>query len=94
MRNDLTIVPMKYTDYLAQMVQTSGAPNFNEEQFKKVMNIVHLEGQLKAIQGMREQAKRTDEPHRYDILFFSVDKKLTTITGNIEPRIFFKRLRK
>jgi len=92
MRYDLTIVSMKYTDYLAQMVQTSGAPNFTEEQFKKVMNVVFLEGQLKAIQGMREQAKKTSEPHRYDIIFFSVDKKLTTITGNIEPSILFRKL--
>ncbi|XOV66977.1 MAG: hypothetical protein ACFHU9_15225 [Fluviicola sp.] len=56
------------------------------------MNILHLEGQLKAIHGMRERAKKTDEPHRYDILFFSVEKKLTTITGNIEPSIFFEKL--
>ncbi len=92
MRYELTIIPMKYTNYLAQMVQTSGAPNLTDEQFKTVMNIVHLEGQLKAIQGMRECAQKTDEPHRYDIVFFGVDKQLTEITGNIEPSIYFRNL--
>jgi hypothetical protein len=56
------------------------------------MNIVHLEGQLKALMKQRKQAEKSSEPHRYDLEFFNIERKLYGITRDVPSDIFVQKL--
>lgn len=83
---------MKYTNYLSQMLSVQGAPNMNTEQFKTIMNVVHLEGQLKALMKQRKHAEKGSEPHRYDLDFFNIEKTLHGITNDAPSDIFIRKV--
>ncbi|MFT6922048.1 MAG: hypothetical protein ACJA1C_001046 [Crocinitomicaceae bacterium] len=72
---------MKYSKYFSQIVRDNGTPNLSREGFAKMMNVISLEGQLHAFKKVSEV-----EQHKYPVMQFDVDKQLTQITGNIEPR--------
>lgn len=74
------------------MLSAQGAPNMNAEQFKTIFNIVHLEGQLKALTKQRKQAVKSAEPHRYDLEFFNIEKSLHGITNDVPSDIFIRKL--
>lgn len=80
---------MKYTKYLAAMVQAQGAPQFTAEQFKTVMNLVHIEGRLVALEKLRKEAAKTNEPHRFDLDYFTEEKRRHEITKDVDPKIYF-----
>ena len=92
MRFDLNITPVKYTNYLSALTNSQGVPNMNVEQFKVVMNIVHLEGRLAQLERLRKQAIKTREQHRYDLEYFNEEKKLYKITKGVEVTVFFRQL--
>jgi hypothetical protein len=59
------------------------------------MNIVHLEGQLKALMKQRKQAEKGSEPNRYDLEFFNIERTLYGIKNDVHSDIFvWKLLRK
>lgn len=64
----------------------------NTEQFKMLMNIVHLEGQLKAISKQRKKAEKSVEPHRYDLDYFHIEKTIHEITQGVPSDIFIRGL--
>jgi hypothetical protein len=72
---------MKYSKYFAQIVRDNGTPNLSKEGFAKMMNIISLEGQLQAFKKVSKL-----EPHKYSVMQFDVDKQLTKLTGNLEPK--------
>ena len=77
---------MKYTKYFSGIISEHGAPNLTDEQFRKFMNIVHLEGRIEGIDTIRRTLKGTKEGHRFDIEYFNVSKKLTDLTGKLPPK--------
>jgi hypothetical protein len=85
-----TLRLMKYTNYLSQMLSAQGAPNMDTEYFKTLMNVVHLEGQLKALMKQRKQAEKSSEPHRYDLEFFNTERKLYGMKNDVPSDIFVK----
>lgn len=92
MRYDLNIYPMKYTKYLSSMIASQGVPNANPEQLKTILNIVHIEGRLQQLEELRKQAQKSVEPHQFDLLIFTHDKRLYQITHAVDPSIYFKKL--
>jgi hypothetical protein len=74
------------------MLSAQGAPNMDTEQFKTLMNVVHLEGQLKALMKQRKQAEKSSEPYRYDLEFFNIERKLYGITNDVPSDIFIRNL--
>lgn len=78
---------MKYTENFAEIVKENGVPNLNTYQFKRFMNIIHLEGDLKRFRAFKESLKDTNQYHKYDLGIFKVQKKLTELTGNISPEL-------
>jgi hypothetical protein len=44
---------MKYKKYFSGIINEHGAPNLTDEQFRKFMNMVHLEGRLEGIDTIR-----------------------------------------
>ncbi|MFT5823970.1 MAG: hypothetical protein ACI8ZM_005236 [Crocinitomix sp.] len=80
---------MKYTKYLAGKVNESGVPNFTQKGFKNYMNVIYLEGKLAGFHDAKKLT-RPAELHKFDMEVFNVGKKITEITGNLEPGEFVK----
>ncbi len=58
------------------------------------MNIVHLEGVLFGLHKAKEVNKVTQACHKYDILIFNEDVKLTELIKNISPELLLKEMAK
>lgn len=49
---------MNYTKFFAGYINTQGSPNLQPDQFKQLMNLIHSEGQLTAIEKIIEKLKK------------------------------------
>lgn len=77
---------MKYTKYFATIEQ----PKLTNNQFKRYMNIVHLEGK---IDGLIKAQKLTPElPQKYQMEIFKTSNKLTELTGNLPAPDLLKQM--
>ncbi len=76
---------MLYTKYFSGIIRQYGRPNLSDEQFRKFMNIVHLEGRIAGINTIKRALQDTHEAHRFDVEHYNVSKKLTELTGNLPP---------
>ena len=83
---------MTYTKYFSGIINQYGRPNLTDDQFRKFMNIVHLEGRLEGINSIKRKLIDTKEEHRFDMEYFSVNKKLTELTGNLPPKELKEKL--
>ena len=77
---------MIYTKFFSQLINEYGRPNLSEAQFRKLMNIVHLEGRLEGINSIKRTLEGTREAHRFDMEYFRVNKLLIDLTGNLPPQ--------
>jgi hypothetical protein len=75
-----------YAKYFGNLVKERGQPNLSDNQYRRMMNIVFLDGMLAGIDDIRKPLAGTREAHKYDMDYFRIDRKLTEITGNLEPR--------
>jgi len=74
---------MRYTNYFSSLVKEQGPPHLNPEQFKRMMNVVFLEG---IIAGMEKiKIKEKSQVFKYDMLIFRQNQVLTQLTGNLHP---------
>ncbi|MFT5778833.1 MAG: hypothetical protein ACI837_001789 [Crocinitomicaceae bacterium] len=83
---------MKYSQYLSQIIQSHGAPQMDGNQFRQLMNVVSLEGQLKGLHKAKKVAATTGEPRKFDVQIFQVNSMITDISGNLAPADFIKLL--
>ncbi len=83
---------MKYTKYFASITKENGQPNLSTEQFRRMMNIVSVEGILKGMNGIKENYKDTPNYYKYDSLIFKQDTLLTDLTGNLKPNKLIKEM--
>jgi len=74
---------MIYTRYFASVTKENGQPNLNPDQFRRLMNIVFVEGVLSGMTKIKEMDKT--EYFKYDTLIFKQDTVLTDLTGNLKP---------
>jgi hypothetical protein len=79
-----------YTKYLSALVNDQGAPNVNQEDYKKLMNVVYLEGKLEGLKNASKMMSNTNELGKFDLKMFDVQKQITLITGNLEPKEFIR----
>lgn len=79
-----------YTKYLSGVIQNQGVPNLSQEDYKKLMNVVYLEGKLEGLKSATKMMSNTNEPRKFDLKIFDVQKQITLITGNLEPKEFIR----
>ena len=81
---------MIYSKYFSAITKENGQPNLNPDQFRRMMNIVHVEG---IIQGMKK-IKELDKTHyyKYDTMIFKQDTVLTDLTGNLKPNELLREM--
>ena len=74
-----------YAKYFGEIIKNNGQPQLNDDQFRRMMNIVYLDGKLAGMECLRTKLKRLSNDYRFDMDYHLVSKQLTEITGNTEP---------
>ncbi len=83
---------MIYTKYFASITKENGQPNLSTEQFRRMMNIISVEGTLNDFNRIKEKYKDTPEYYKYDTLIFKQNSLLTELTGNLKPNDLLKEI--
>jgi hypothetical protein len=83
---------MKYTKYFGLITGVQGKLNLSTSQFQLMMNIVHLEGVIAGLTKAKDTYKDTDQYHRYDMIIFKQNQKLTDLFGNVTPEILLEEM--
>lgn len=76
---------MKYTKFFAGYNNTQGSPNLQPDHFKQLMNLIHLEGQLAAIDKIIEKLKNIDSPHKYEMFKTPILKQIDEVSKGFSP---------
>jgi hypothetical protein len=76
---------MKYTKFFAGYINTKGSPNLQPDQFKQLMNLIHLEGQLATIDKIIEKLKNIDSPHKYEMFKTPLIKQIDEVSKGFSP---------
>ena len=66
----------------------SGPFQINTDQWRRVMNIVYLEGSIHSLQKIRDP----EMPFKYDMVVFKYQQKLTDLTGNLAPKDLIREM--
>ena len=72
------------TKYLNDIIQNQGVPNVSQEDYKKLMNVVYLEGKFEGLKSASKMMSNTEEPRNFDLKMFDVQKQITLITGSLK----------
>ncbi len=76
---------MKYTKFFAGYVNSQGSPNLQLDQFKQLMNLIHLEGQIAGIDRVIEKFKQIDNPQKYEFVKVSINQKIDEVSKGLSP---------
>ena len=83
---------MQYTKYFSILTKENGQPNLNTEQFRRMMNIVSVEGVIVGMTQIKEKYKNTNSYYKFDMDIFKSQKVLTNLTGNLKPEDLMKEM--
>ena len=81
---------MIYANYFSAVTKDNGQPNLNPDQFRRMMNIVYIEGVINGIKRIKE--KETGQYFKYDVLIFKHDSVLNELTGNLKPNLLLREM--
>ena len=81
---------MIYANYFSSVTKDNGQPNLNADQFRRLMNIVYIEGVINGIKRIKEKEK--EQNFKYDVLIFKHDSVLTQLTGNLRPNALLREM--
>jgi hypothetical protein len=76
---------MKYTKFFSGYINSHGSPNLHPDQFKQLMNLIHLEGQIAGIDRVIEEFKTIDPPHKYDFVKVGIQNKIDEVSKGLTP---------
>ena len=81
---------MTYANFFSSVTKDNGQPNLSPDQFRRMMNIVYIEGVISGIKRIKE--KETGQYFKYDVLIFKHDSVLTELTGNLKPNALLREM--
>ena len=81
---------MRYTNYFSSLVKEQGPPHLNPDQFKRMMNIVFLEGMIAGMEKVKVKDK--SQTFKYDMLIFRQNQVLTQLTRNLHPNRLIREM--
>ena len=76
---------MKYTKFFSGHINSHGSPNLQPDQFKQLMNLIHLEGQIAGIDRVIEKFKHVDNPQKYEFVKVSIHQKIEEVSKGLTP---------
>jgi len=74
------------------MARDNGQPNLNNDQFRRMMNIISVEGIIQGISILKEKYKNTNEYYKYDVDLIKYQSILDKLTHNSTPQDLFKEI--
>ena len=83
---------MKYSKYFGAITKDNGQPNLNTEQFRRMMNIVSIEGIIHGLNIIKEKYKNTSTYYKFDVDIFKHQRVLTELNGNLKPDDLIKEM--
>ncbi len=83
---------MEYSKYFGSIIKDNGQPNLNTEQFRRMMNIVSVEGIIHGLNIIKEKYKNTSAYYKFDIDIFKHQRVLTELSENLEPDELIKEM--
>ena len=81
---------MKYTKYFAGYINSLGSPNLEPDQFKQLMNLIHLEGQIEGVNRTIEKFKNVDNPQKYGLIKVDIQRKIDEVSKGLAPAELLK----
>jgi hypothetical protein len=81
---------MNYANYFASVTKDNGQPNLSPDQFRRMMNIVYIEGVIQGIKRIKE--RETKEFFKYDVLIYKHDVILKQLTGTLQPHELIREM--
>lgn len=81
---------MIYANFFSSVTKENGQPNLNADQFRRMMNIIYIEGVINGIKRIKE--KESGQYFKYDVLIFKHDSVLTKLTGNLKPNELLREM--
>ena len=81
---------MIYANYFSSVTKDNGQPNLSADQFRRMMNIVYIEGVISGIKRIKEKEK--GQHFKHDILIFKHGSVLTGLTGNLKPNALLREM--
>ncbi|TNF48435.1 MAG: hypothetical protein EP305_05550 [Bacteroidetes bacterium] len=82
---------MQYTKFFSAVLRDHGSLNFEPDQLKLIMNLIHLEGKREGLLQVQERFKKTDPPNRYDLLIKAVTDQINVITNGFTPNLLLQK---
>ena len=82
---------MQYTKYFSFIVKENGQPQMSSESFRTIMNVIS-EVVINGLNKSKDAHKGIDAYYKYNVSIFREEKRLTDITGNIDPDDLLKRM--
>lgn len=76
---------MIYAEYFALQINSNGIPKLSVDQYKRMLNIIHIEG---IILGMSESS----EPHRYYNQRYRQTKSFNELTKRLPPELLYSEM--
>ena len=76
------------------MARDNGQPNLNNEQFRRMMNIISVEGIIHGIARIKEKYNNPSEYYKYDIDILKHQSLLNDLTNSLIPEDLFKKMHK
>ena len=83
---------MKYSKYFGLITRDKGSLNLSTAQFQRLMNIVFVEGSIDGLNKAKQTYKDTNQFYRYDTIIFKESRKLSELTGNLDPDKLLKEM--
>ncbi len=76
---------MKYTKYISSVINQFGAINLQQEALRTVLNVLHLETELKVYE-------RLNQGNCHLIKIQEIKQTINLLTAGLEPKIFMEKL--
>jgi hypothetical protein len=83
---------MKYSNYFGSITKQNGQPNLDTKQFRRMMNIVSVEGVIHGLRIIKEKYSNTSAYFKFDVDIFKHQRVLTDLSGNLNPDELIKEM--
>lgn len=81
---------MIYANYFSSITKDNGPPNLSTDQFRRMMNIIYLEGVINGIKRIKE--KEAGQSYKYDIVIYKHTSVLAQLTSNLKPNLLLREM--
>lgn len=81
---------MLYSNYFSSVTKDNGPPNLSTDQYRRMMNIIYIEGVINGIKRIKEKEK--GQLFKYDVIIYKHVAVLKDLTGNLKPYPLLKEM--